>query len=39
MKGHFWNVRGIRKKGLSMFVRTLLDEMKFDFVCFQETIL
>lgn len=39
MIGLFWNCRGIRKKGLSSFVRNLIKENNFDFVCFQETIL
>jgi hypothetical protein len=39
MKGLFWNVIGVRKKGLAVFVRSLIEEMKFDFMCFQKTIL
>jgi exonuclease III len=39
MKGIIWNCRGIRKKGLSSFLRDLIMERDFDFICFQETIL
>lgn len=39
MIGLFWNCRGIRKKGLAPFIRDLMKERNFDFVCFQETIL
>jgi hypothetical protein len=39
MKGLYWNVRELRNKGLSSFFRTLMSEMDFDFVCFQETML
>jgi hypothetical protein len=38
MKDLFWNSRGIRKKGLAAYVRDLLREGHFDFVCFQETV-
>jgi hypothetical protein len=37
-KGLFWNVRGLRKKGMAPYVRNLMQEQKLDFVCFQETI-
>jgi exonuclease III len=39
MKGIFWNCRGIRKKGLSSFLRDLIKERDFNFICFQETIM
>jgi exonuclease III len=35
----FWNVKGLRKKGLASYVRDLMNEKSIDFVCFQETIL
>jgi exonuclease III len=34
----FWNCRGARKNGLATYVRDLMGEYRFDFVCFQETI-
>jgi hypothetical protein len=39
MKGLFWNTMGMGKKGIGPYVRELLSERKFDFVCVQETIL
>jgi exonuclease III len=39
MKGMFWNVRGIRKKGVATYIRDMLAILKLDFICFQETIL
>ena len=33
-----WNCRGVAKKGMSTFVKTLLWEHQTDFVGFQETI-
>ena len=33
-----WNCRGVAKKGMSTFVKTLLWEHHADFVGFQETI-
>jgi exonuclease III len=38
MKGLFWNCRGIRKKGLSPYLRDMIKDQKFDFLCFQETM-
>jgi hypothetical protein len=39
MKGLFWNIMRMGKKGIGPYVRELLSERKFDFVCVQETIL
>jgi exonuclease III len=39
LKGLFWNIRGMSKKGIAQYVRDLLSEWRFDFICFQETIL
>jgi exonuclease III len=38
MKGMFWNCRRIRKKGLAHYIRDMIKEQKFDFLCFQETM-
>jgi hypothetical protein len=38
MRGLFWNCRGVGKKGLAPYVKDLMFEHKFDFVCFQETL-
>jgi exonuclease III len=38
MRGLFWNCRGVRKRGLAPYVKDLMIEHKFDFICFQETI-
>jgi exonuclease III len=35
----FWNIRGMSKKGSGPYVRDLLQDKKYDFVCVQETIL
>jgi hypothetical protein len=34
----FWNCRGIKKKGVASYIRDMVKECNFDFVCFQETI-
>jgi hypothetical protein len=34
MKDIFWNVRGIRKKGVATYIRDMIAGMKFDFICF-----
>jgi hypothetical protein len=34
MKCLFWNCRGVRKKGIATYVRDLMGEYRFDFVCF-----
>jgi hypothetical protein len=39
MKGIFWNVRGIRKKRVTTYIRDMIAGMKFGFIYFQETIL
>jgi exonuclease III len=39
LKGIFWNCKGLRKKNMAPYVRSLLRESKFDFVCFQETMM
>jgi hypothetical protein len=39
MKGIFWNIRGFGNKGLGPYVRDMAKANKFDFMCFQETIL
>jgi exonuclease III len=39
LRGFFWNVRGLNKKGLAPYIRDLMAENHFDFLCFQETIL
>jgi hypothetical protein len=39
LRGLFWNVRGLNKKGLAPYIRDLMAENHFDFLCFQETIL
>jgi hypothetical protein len=33
IRGLFWNIRGTSKKGSGPFVRYLLQEKKYDFVC------
>jgi exonuclease III len=38
LKGLFWNCRGIRKKGMSSFVKYLISLQNLDFLCFQETM-
>jgi hypothetical protein len=38
MKGITWNCRGIRKKGVSSFLRNLILEHKFHFIGLQETM-
>jgi exonuclease III len=38
MRGLFWNCRGIKKKGVAPYIRDMVRECNFDFVCFQETI-
>jgi hypothetical protein len=39
MKGIFWNCMGVRKNDLSAFLRDMLRERIFYFICFQETIM
>jgi exonuclease III len=39
LKGLFWNVRGMRKRGMGSYVRDLLRENKFDFICVQEIMM
>ena len=38
MKGLFWNCRGIKKKGVSSFLRNLIMEHKFHILGLQETM-
>jgi len=38
MKGLIWNYRGIKKKGVSSFLRSLILEHKFHFIGIQETM-
>jgi hypothetical protein len=38
MKGLIWDCRGIKKKGVSSFLRNLILEHKFHFVGLQETM-
>ena len=38
MKGLIWNCRGIKKKGVSSFLRNLIMEHKFDIIGLQETM-
>jgi hypothetical protein len=38
LKGLFWNYRGIRKKGMSPYVRDMIKLQNLDFLCFQETM-
>jgi hypothetical protein len=38
MRGLFWNCRGISKKGFSPYIRDTIKDHKFDFLCFQETM-
>jgi hypothetical protein len=39
VRGLFWNIRGMDKKGSGPYVRYLLQNNKYDFVCVHETIL
>lgn len=39
MKGLIWNCRGIRKTGVSSFLRDLIQEHHFHFICIQETMI
>jgi exonuclease III len=38
MRDLFWNCRGISKKGFSPYIRDTIKDHKFDFLCFQETM-
>lgn len=38
MRGLIWNCRGIKKKGVSSFLRNLILEHKFHFIGLQETM-
>ena len=38
MKGLIWNCRGIRKTGVSSFLKDLIQEHQFHFIGLQETI-
>jgi len=38
MKGLMWNCRGIKKKGVSSFLRNLISEHRFHFLGLQETM-
>ena len=38
MKSLIWNCRGIKKKGVSSFLRNLIMEHKFDIIGLQETM-
>jgi len=38
MKGLIWNCRGIKKSGVSAFLRNLISEHKFYFIGLQETM-
>jgi exonuclease III len=39
IRGIFWNIRRANKKGMGPYIRKLMVENKFDFICIQETIL
>jgi hypothetical protein len=39
IRGILWNIRGMRKKGMDPYMRKLMVENKFDFICIYETIL
>jgi hypothetical protein len=39
IRGISWNIRGMNKKGMRPYVRRMMVENKFDFICIQETIL
>jgi exonuclease III len=39
LKCIFWNVRGMRKRGMGSYVRDLLRENKSDFICVQKTMM
>ena len=38
MKGLIWNCRGIKKSGVSAFLRNLISKHKFHFIGLQETM-
>ena len=38
MKGLIWNCRGIKKKGVSFFLKNLISEHNFHFISLQETM-
>jgi len=38
MKGLIWNCRGIKKKGVSSFLKNLISEHNFHFIGIQETM-
>jgi len=37
--GLFWNCRGLKKKGVSTFLKNLILEYKFQFIGLQETMI
>jgi exonuclease III len=39
IRGISWNIRGMNKKGMGPYVRRIMVENKFDFICIQETIM
>ena len=39
VQGLFWNCRGLKKKGVSTFLKNLILEYKFHFVDLQETMI
>jgi hypothetical protein len=35
IRGIFWNVRAMNKKGMGPYIRKLMVESRFDFICIQ----
>jgi hypothetical protein len=39
IQGLFWNCRGLKKKGVSTFLKNLIHDYKFHFIGLQETMI